>query len=101
MYISEFFISGNSRSDRDTLSVAAIKIFENIVHDQARPGWGYPRSVLAGGYTRPVLARGTPSPPGIAVLPEKGPGTSYWGIPQKGYGTSGSMMEWRWADRHL
>ena len=29
--------------------------------------------------------------------PHKGPETSHWGTPQKGHGTSGSIMGWRWG----
>ena len=37
--------------------------------------------------------------------PRKGLGASHWGTPQKGHGTSGSIMGWRWGtpidvDRH-
>ena len=41
----------------------------------------------------PRLGGGTP----IMGYPPSWPGTSRWGTPQKGHGTSGSIMGWRWG----
>ena len=58
-------------------------------------GWGYP---IPG---QEVPHTGVPPP-------RKGPGTSHWGTPLKGHGTSGSIMGWKWGtpsppfvNRHL
>ena len=41
-------------------------------------------------------------PPSWAgVPPRKGPGTSHWGTPWKGHGTSGSIIGWRWGTSPL
>ena len=63
------------------------------------PGLGVPKDSstpppprLGLGVYHPALDRGTPSPLG------KGPGTSHWGTPQRGHGTSGSIMGWRWGN---
>ena len=37
------------------------------------------------------------SPARTGVPPGKGPGTSHRGTPQKGHGTSESIMGWRWG----
>ena len=50
------------------------------------PGWGVPYPDLAGG--TPSWDWGTPG---------KGPRLSHWGNPQKGHGTSESIMGWRWG----
>ena len=45
-----------------------------------------------------VPSWGSTSVPGGGYLsPRKGPGTSHWGTPWKGHGTSGSIMGWRWG----
>ena len=58
-------------------------------------------AVLSRGY--PIPGQGVPYP-GLGVphhwwgfTSRKGPGTSHWGTPQKGHGTSGSIMGWRWG----
>ena len=48
----------------------------------------------------PDLAGGTPSLVSTVVPPAKGPGSSHWGTPGKGHGTSGSIMGWRWSTPH-
>ena len=74
------------------------------------PGWGVPHPDLARGVL--VLARGYPwdwDTPHEGTwdqsleYPQKGHGTSgsimgwRWGTPWKGHGTSGSIMGWRWG----
>ena len=50
--------------------------------------------VLAGGGGTPILTW-VGVIPSQACPPGKGPLTSHWGTPQKGHGTSGSIMGWR------
>ena len=60
-------------------------------------GGGVPHPDLAGGYPPPGTEVGTPCLE-LGTPPRKGPGTNHWDTPQKGYGTIGSIMGWRWSN---